>query len=216
MTWRACVDKELIMKNLFQELDFRIKIWENLKQGRRKLGKLENQSSTAYGEVDIMNPQQFYWIHRCYKPLYPEEILLIEQLHNTKFPEQLVQFYLMYSCANLFADHLIIAGFLPQRFTSPGTYFETVESAWKSLGYYQTETGMFIGITRHHYDKLGWIHLDFETGITDLYLRPTGGELILEQSYDSFADFVYSMYDHLEKLFDSGTGLRIGKVIGEP
>jgi hypothetical protein len=204
------------MKNPFEELDDRVKIWGNLKKGGRNLGKFENQANVAYGEVKSKNPEGFSWVHRCHRPLNLEEISEIEKIHNVKFPEQLVQFYLMYSCAEFFADHLVIAGFWSQRLGSSSSLFHSVESAWQSLGYYQTETGMFVGITRHHYDKLGWIHLDFETGITDLYLRPTGGELTLERSYDSFAEFVYSMYDHLEKLFDPETGWRIGKVIGEP
>ncbi len=204
------------MGNPFSKLEQKIKSWESLKEGQFKAGKFEIPSNTAYGEVDIKNPDRYYWIHRCFKPLNSDEIREIEKQHNTIFPQDLRLFYSMFSCANLFADSLVICGFWSKRYGSSNSLFHSVQNAVQSIGYYQTETGMFIGITRHHYDKLGWIHLDFETGEVDLYLRPSGGEFTLEKTYDSLVVFIFEIYDHFEKLFDRETGWRIGKLIGEP
>jgi hypothetical protein len=204
------------MENPFAELKQKIESWESLKDGKFKMGKFEGRSNTAYGEVDVKNSDRYYWIHRYFDPLNDEEIQAIEKQHNTQFPLELRQFYSTFSCAELFADRLVIRGFWSKRFGESNSLFQHIQSAGQSIGYYQTETGMFIGITRHYYNQLGWIHLDFTTGITDLYLRPTGGEFTLEKSYPTLVDFVYSMYDHLEPWFDRNTGLLIGKRPDEP
>ncbi len=197
--------------NPFEELLLKMQLWQHL--GR---GKVENHRVVAYGEIDQRRPSLPGWIHSYYKPLELNEIQEAELQHNIKFPEQLVQFYLMFSCVEFFQDLFHIRGFWSKRYDPPTMSFHSIQSANQSIGYYQTETGMFIGITRHHYDKLGWIHLDFETGEVDLYLRPSGGEFTLEKSYGSLATFVFEMYDHFDKLFDKETGWRIGKLICEP
>lgn len=204
------------MENPFIELEQRIKSWESLREGQFKAGKFEMPSNTAYGEVNIKNPDRYYWMHRCFKPLNAEEIEDIEKQHNSVFPSDLRFLYSTFSSVNLFADRLVISGFWSNRFNPPTSIFNSIQSAEQSIGYYQTETGMFIGITRHHYDRLGWIHLDFNSGVTDLYIRPTGGKFELEQSFDSLKEFLYAMYDYFEEFFDKTTGFRIKKLINEP
>ncbi len=199
------------MNNPFDRLVDLMKQWESL--GR---GKVENYRKIAYGEVDRSKPSRgLGWVHSHFLPLNEEEISLIELEHNVKFPPSLKYLYLTLSCAELFRDLFVINGFWSNRLGNLTSTFCSMRGPGNS-NLYQTEYGMYIAVTSHHYDQLGWAHLDFETGEVDLYVRPTNGELALEKSFDSLEDYIFEMYEHFDRLFDRETGWRTGKLIGEP